>query len=140
MPKLTEHSPTEHSRMYVREMTAIGFTTDVIADKLKITIPTLQSMYKEDMKHADADIMRKIANNLISIACNPKGGQPTVTAGIYLTKVLSRKNKAEKIMTLEWDDGFRTGKVEEKTSAPTTNYNVLPDNGRGPRLIEQKKK
>ena len=140
MPKLTEHEPNEGTQLFVREMTAYGITPDIIAGRLNITIPTLYSMYKEEIRHASAELMRQLGNSLVRQATNPKGGQPAVTAAIYLTKVLSRHGKALGIMENEWDDGFRTGKQEERLTKPTANYNVLPDNGRGPRLIEHKKK
>lgn len=133
MPKLTDHVPSEGTILFVREMTAYGIVPEIIASRLGITLPTLNSMYKDEIRHASAELMAQISNSLVRAALNPKGGQPAVTAGIYLTKVLSRKLADLGSIDGPWDDGFGGTKESAKVALPPPRINVLPDNGRGPK-------
>ena len=140
MPSPMKHEPTDASKAVVRELSAFGINEEQIAARLGLTVNSLKHYYADEIKRALPELIRQIAGNMARIAMNPKGGQPTVTAGIFMTKTLGKRAKKLNISDHGWDDGM--GKSDDQTPVTaTTTYSVLPDNGRGGplKLIEGKK-
>lgn len=136
MPVHMKHEPTDITRAVVTELSAFGINYEQIADRLNISVPSLKHYYGDELKRALPELIRMIAGNMARIAMNPKGGQPTVTAAIFMTKTLGKRAKKLKIADHGWDDGM--GKPDDGQAITTTTYHLLPDNGRGPKpkLIE----
>lgn len=126
-PGQPAHKPTANQRDMVKTLTAFGIQQDLIAKKIKISVPTLEKHYRDELDFGMMDANAAVAGALFKTATNAKiTGH--VTAGIWWTKarmgwketqVVENAVKGTIIVpaTLPEDEWLKKwgGKAQEKT-------------------------
>ena len=64
------HVPSEASRKLVKALSGVGLTQKQIADKLDISVPTLNEYYRREQDLGKADAIATIAQSLFNKARN----------------------------------------------------------------------
>lgn len=120
------HVPTKESRALVLALSGFGIEQKHIGIKIGINDKTLRKFYKTEIDTGTSEVIAQVAGSLFKKAMDPKGGMPSVTAGIWITKV--RGKWRETIVQAHEGDGGNMAHI----SGPVNVY--LPDNGRDPVL------
>jgi len=129
MPNPTPHVPTAKTRGMVMALSGFGIEQEHIAGQIGVSLKTLRKHYKREIEQGTSKVVGDVAGSLYKKAMDPKGGMPSVTAAIWITK--TRGKWRETIVSeLSGADG---------SPLPVANNTVivLPDNGRDPELVRQ---
>lgn len=80
------HEPTTATRSVVSMGKALNLTHEQIAERLDISVDTLERHYPHEIAHGANDINMRVANNLLSIALQTQDRKAALTASIFWLK------------------------------------------------------
>lgn len=133
-----KHVPTATTRTLVSSLSGFGIEQEHIAAELGISPRCLRTHYKKEINTGTSKVVARVAAALYKKAIDPKGGMPSVTAAIFITKV---RGKWREVQTIEHSgaDG-----APLPANGATSVQIILPDNGRdhpsqlrGARVVKQ---